>query len=79
MRFSFPDDEPVESIVDELRRHGWSLGDAKFGDTWMVSGTNGENVILARGGTVEEAWRQAAEQARSFGFARPRGARPEVN
>jgi hypothetical protein len=28
---------------------GWSLGDARFGDTWTVSGTNGENVILAHG------------------------------
>lgn len=42
-------DEPPEVIMDALRRVGWSLGDARFGDTWTVSGTNGENVTLAHG------------------------------
>jgi hypothetical protein len=78
MRINLSDDPP-ETIMDELRRAGWSLGDARFGDTWTVSGTNGENVILAHGPTIEEAWRRAAEQARSFGFSRPANTHPSPN
>jgi hypothetical protein len=60
-------------------RAGWSLGDVKFGDTWTVSGTNGKNVILAHGSTIGEAWRRAAEQARSFGFHLPSSFEPHPN
>jgi hypothetical protein len=78
IRFNLSDDPP-EVIMDELRRAGWSLGDAKFGDTWTVSGTNGENVILAHSKSIEEAWRRAAEQARSFGTGRPSNAPNSLN
>jgi hypothetical protein len=44
---------PTESDLAllRLRRTGWSVGDAAFagpdGMAWLVSGTNGENLIRA--------------------------------
>jgi hypothetical protein len=59
---------------DRLHRSGWSVGEfsvtTENGPVWMVSGTNGENVIEARGGTQSESWLRAVEQARSLGMLR---------
>src|SRR6185312_9245881 len=47
---------------------GWSVGDTAFdyptGRVWVVSGTNGENRIVAEGKTEREAW----ERARAVGW-----------
>jgi hypothetical protein len=52
-----------------LHRAGWSIGDAAFvllpGElVWLVSGTNGESVVRARGRTRDEAWREAGRRRR---------------
>ena len=39
----------IDECLDRLHRAGWSVGHAAFGATWQVDGTNGENVLLARG------------------------------
>ena len=58
----------------ELQRAGWTVGDTAAcgtgGLTWIVTGTNGENVIEARGKSQSEAWWQAREQARLLGMLR---------
>jgi hypothetical protein len=36
---------------------------------WIVSGTNGENRIEARGASQDEAWRNAVLQAEAVGMA----------
>jgi hypothetical protein len=62
-----------------LRLHaaGWSIGDAAAtgpdGMVWLVTGTNGENVIRAEGATRDAAWWAAIGQAASVGML---GARP---
>jgi hypothetical protein len=37
---------------------------------WLVTGTNGENVISTIGSTQVEAWRLACEKAVAFGMLR---------
>jgi hypothetical protein len=58
--------------VDEsfacLHRAGWSVGEIARSAIWLVNGTNGENVLEARGGTQVQAWSQACEQARAGGM-----------
>ena len=52
-------------------RAGWSAGYARFGETWAVYGTNGENVIDAAGPALDEAYWRACEQARAVGMLAP--------
>jgi hypothetical protein len=66
---------PTEDVdlLDQLRRAGWSIGGVAFHDgvgglVWLVSATNGENRVVARGATCAEAWRRAVEQARELGM-----------
>jgi hypothetical protein len=68
-----PDDDPVGERLDELRLAGWSVGDAAFtgGDgtlLWVVTGSNGENLIRAEGATRAAAWLAAREHARALGM-----------
>src|SRR4051794_39879588 len=49
-----PDQLPcVEEMLEALHRAGWSIGDVALdyptGRVWVVSGTNGENRIVAEG------------------------------
>jgi hypothetical protein len=58
-----------------LHRSGWSVGEAGFLTAegrivWLVSGTNGENVVEARGAAQAEAWWRAVEQAQAVGMVR---------
>lgn len=67
------DFDPIDEAIDQLHRAGWSIGDTAFttdaeGVKWVVSGSNGENLIRAEGSTRSEAWVRAAEQARSLGM-----------
>jgi hypothetical protein len=59
-----------------LHRSGWSIGDTAFqvGDVlvWLVTGSNGENMIRAEGATRAEAWHRAVEQAAAVGMLRRR-------
>jgi hypothetical protein len=60
--------------IARLHRAGWSIGSTAFaglgGRVWCVSGTNGENRIVAEGATELEAWQAACEQARACGMFR---------
>jgi hypothetical protein len=67
------DADPIDEALDRLHRAGWSIGDVAFRDgagglLWIVSGSNGENLIRAEGATRSEAWIRAVEQARSLGM-----------
>ncbi len=58
----------VDESADRLRRAGWSCGDVGLAGGWLVTGTNGENVIEARAATQALAWWQACELARLMGM-----------
>ncbi|MHC5540845.1 hypothetical protein ACYOEI_21700, partial [Singulisphaera rosea] len=59
--------------MDILARSGWLIHDFVIeGETgtvlWLVSGSNGENLIRSRGPTAEIAWRRAVDQAAAVGM-----------
>src|SRR5436190_23983393 len=56
-----------DESFDRLHRAGWSVGEVATASGWLVTGTNGENAIHARGATQAEAWWEACEQARVVG------------
>jgi hypothetical protein len=69
---------PDESRA-RLHQAGWSVGDTAFKtgkchEIWLVTGTNGENVIESKGTTQAEAWWRAVEQEEALGMA---GRRPK--
>ena len=48
-------------------RHGpFRLFNANYVETFLVTGTKGENSISASAADQDEAWHKAAEQARSL-------------
>jgi len=65
----------VDESLDRLHRAGWSIGDTAFGVetalVWLVSGSNGENRIEARGASRAEAYWRACCQAREVGMLAP--------
>jgi hypothetical protein len=61
----------VDESLDRLRRAGWSVGDVGTATRWIVSRTNGENVLLAEGRGRAEAWHRACEQAAAMGMLAP--------
>jgi hypothetical protein len=63
----------IDEALGRLKRAGGSVGHAAFGSTWRVDGTNGENVLIARGATLEEAYHLACVQARAVGMLAPAG------
>lgn len=66
---------PEYPTVDESRgrlcRAGWSVGDCAAGGLWLVTGTNGENVVRASAESQAEAWWRACVQAREVGMLAP--------
>jgi hypothetical protein len=62
---------PVDGGLDRLRRADWSAGDVGTATRWLVSGTNGENVLFAAGRGRAEAWHRACEQAAVVGMLAP--------
>ena len=58
----------VDASAARLKRSGWSMGDVGTSAGWLVTGTNGENAIEARGSTQAEAWHQACLQAEAVGM-----------
>jgi hypothetical protein len=53
---------------ERLHRSGWSIGEAGTSSGWLVTWTNGENVIRAVSPTQAEARRLACEQASVLGL-----------
>jgi hypothetical protein len=68
----------VDESFARLHRAGWSNAETAFGSdhslVWIVSGSNGENRIEARGKSQTEAWYRTAQQAEAVGMLAP--ARP---
>jgi hypothetical protein len=62
---------PVDESLDRLRRAGWSVGDYGTATRWVVSGSNGENLICAEAAARAEAWWRACEQAAAVGMLAP--------
>jgi hypothetical protein len=65
--------DPIVEAIRRLRRAGWLVGDAASRDgagglLWIVTGSNGENLIRAEGPTRSGAWARALEQARGLGM-----------
>jgi hypothetical protein len=58
----------VDESFARLHRAGWSIGDIAAAHRWIVSGTNGENVIHAEGESQAEAWYRATLQAEAVGM-----------
>jgi hypothetical protein len=62
-----------DECFGRLHRAGWTIGDVaaltNTGQVWIVTGTNGENQIEARGATQGEAWHNALLQAEAVGMA----------
>ena len=62
----------VDESFAQLHRAGLSVGDvctlAAEGPGWLVSGTNGENAVNARGRLQAEAWHRACQQAEAAGM-----------
>jgi hypothetical protein len=67
-----PDDvlPVVDDCADRLFRAGWSCGDAATAGSWLVTGTNGENAILAEAPVQARAWRRAGQAACAVGMLR---------
>jgi hypothetical protein len=61
----------VDESRDRLHRAGWSVGEIATAAGWLVTDTNGENALDARGKTLAEAWWRACEQARAVGMLAP--------
>jgi hypothetical protein len=68
----------VDESFARLHRAGWSVGEVRIltaaGPAWLVTGSNGENAVNARGRTQAEAWHlycQQAEAAGMLGRGRP--------
>jgi hypothetical protein len=61
-----------EECIHLLHRSGWSVGEVKAGDTWQVTGVNGENRIRAEAATSVEAWNSACQQAEALVMLRRR-------
>jgi hypothetical protein len=58
----------VDAAARRLHAAGWNVGDVASGGCWLVSGTNGENRILAVAGSQAAAWQLATEQAAAVGM-----------
>jgi hypothetical protein len=73
--------DEIADALDWLHAGGWSVGDTAFFDiensdqVWVVTGSNGENMIWAESATCAEAWQRALDQAAACGLL-PGQARP---
>ena len=58
----------VDESFARVHRSGWSIGETGGAGAWLVSGTNGENLIVAEGESQVEAWYRATLQAEAVGM-----------
>jgi hypothetical protein len=60
----------------------WSVGDVRIrtaeGPAWLVTGSNGEHLVNARGGDQAEAWHNDGQQAEAAGMLRRRPSPPRA-
>jgi hypothetical protein len=45
----------IEECRDRLHRAGWSIGEVAASTVWIITGTNGDNMIKAEGKSQAEA------------------------
>jgi len=62
------DDLPTDAAARRLHAAGWSVGEVAGARHWLVSGTNGENLIHAVGKSQAAAWQLATVQASAVGM-----------
>jgi hypothetical protein len=67
-----PPDPSVDESFAGLHVAGWSVGETGTATRWLVCGVNGENAVMAAGGSQAEAWNGACEQAVAVGKLAPR-------
>jgi hypothetical protein len=65
-----PNYPSVDESFARLHQAGWSIGEIGGSGVWIVSGSNGENRILAEGQSQAEAWYLATLQAEAAGMLR---------
>jgi hypothetical protein len=58
----------VDESRDRLHAAGWSVGEIATTTLWVVTGSNGENLLHAEGFSQAEAWHRACEQAAAVGM-----------
>jgi hypothetical protein len=58
----------IDESRERLHRAGWSIGESAGATVWLVTDTNGENVLRAEGGSQSEAWYRATLQAEAVGM-----------
>ncbi len=58
----------VDESFARLHRARWSIGETGGAGDWLVSGSNGENMIHAEGRIQAEAWYRATLQAEAVGM-----------
>lgn len=58
----------ADESLDRLRRAGWSVGHYGTATGSIVSGSNGDSLLDAEGGTCPEAWWRTCEQAEAAGM-----------
>jgi hypothetical protein len=68
MTMTSPHYPSVDESFARLHRAGWSIGETGSFVVWLVSGTNGENVIHVEGRSQAEAWYRATLQAEAVGM-----------
>lgn len=64
----FAEAHPTDQVFARLHRAGWSIGEVGQSDHWVVTGTNGENVIRASASSQSQAWLIALQQAECVGM-----------
>lgn len=56
-------DSTADVVLDWLHEEGWSIDHSNQNGVWIVTGTRGSQKIRTTGGSLEEAWMRATEQA----------------
>lgn len=63
--------QTVDAGANALHQRGWSCGDMEFNDArtavWQVYAHRGDQRIVARAPTQNEAWAAAVEQSTKIG------------
>jgi hypothetical protein len=52
-----------EECLKMLHKAGWSIGEVRCGSRWLVSGTNGKQVLQVEGASQDQAWYEAVKLA----------------
>jgi len=74
-RIAHPEAElPIDTAARRLHSAGWNVGEVAATTHWLVTATNGENLIRAVADSQTAAWQLATEQARAVEMLRSQSA-----